>query len=61
MKWSELPQEYKDLEKGFDYIISDSDFINLRFDWESTPQGYYFWLGCAVVDSINELPKIPTE
>jgi hypothetical protein len=62
MKWSELPQEYKDLEKGFhkDNDMSTSDEIAQKFFWNKTPQGYDFWGACDEAKTIDELPKIPT-
>jgi len=62
MKWSDLPQEYKDLEKGFAEVCqydSQSDVILNRFRARHTPQGYSFWLFCHMSKKISELPKIP--
>jgi len=61
MKWSELPQEYKDLEKEFDLTkvnFRDTDIIDDRFAFSWTPQGHDFWHACFIAESINELPKI---
>jgi len=63
MKWSELPQEYRDLEKGFPKEVelwADSNSIFERFIWQKTPQGKDFWTACDYAKSIDELPKIPT-
>ena len=62
MKWSELPQEYKDLEKGFDEVCqydSQSDVILYRFRARHTPQGFKFWRECQLAHNITELPKLP--
>ena len=62
MKWSELPQEYRDLEKGF---VNNADInelydtISIRFYWDCTPQGKEFWDKCDIAQSIQELPPIP--
>lgn len=68
MKWSELPQEYRDLEKGFDKIVYTkvdfyikSEDIGDRFTWFLTPQGEYFWMKCYEAKTIEELPPIPKE
>ena len=63
MKWSELPQEYRDLEKGFDNakcdIYKTANDIEDRFWWNNTPQGFEFWQQCAKSIKISQLPKIP--
>jgi hypothetical protein len=63
MKWSELPQEYRDLEKGFNKakceIYKAANDIEDRFWWEPTPQGYMFWKQCCIAKEITELPEIP--
>jgi len=59
MKWSELPQEYRDLENKFPELKrSDSELIQVRFRWNKTPQGYSFWNKCLMANHISELPKI---
>lgn len=62
MKWSELPQEYRDMEKDFDslaFIFTDSDDISRRFRFRDTPQGWEFWRKCHYAETISELPQIP--
>jgi hypothetical protein len=62
MKWSELPKEYKELEKGFENVeIYGSDWIHAKFSWNDTPQKSDFWEQCNNANSISELPAIPTE
>ena len=62
MNWSELPQEYRDLEKTFDLkkvtLDIDIDDISARFAWSKTPQGYMFWLYCNSSKTVSELPII---
>ena len=60
MKWSELPQEYKDLEKGFNdnCFYSESDVILDRLRARHTPQGFKFWWLCQNAESVEQLPKI---
>lgn len=60
MKWSELPQEYRDLEQWFPkYIINEKeDSIYTRFEWDDTLQGNDFWDKCWQAKNISELPKI---
>lgn len=67
MKWSELPQEYRDLEKNFpikaDFETYDEkdiryDYLNHMFIFGETPQGEDFWYKCHEAEQINELPKI---
>lgn len=65
MKWSELPQEYRDLEKTFDKskvitLVKKEDNLMYKFCWEDTPQGEDFWYGCYNAKSIDQLPKIPS-
>jgi hypothetical protein len=62
MKWSELPQEYKDLKLlesdrklGYDF---SSDNLGLKFNWGSTKQGDQFWIQCHEAKSIDDLPPI---
>lgn len=62
MKWSELPKEYQDLEKGFDNnadINEKYDTISIRFYFDCTPQGLDFWNKCEDAQSISELQPIP--
>lgn len=64
MKWSELPQEYKDLANNFP---EEADFgrygkierLSGLFIWSMTTQGHRFWSNCEGAKSISELPKIP--
>jgi hypothetical protein len=60
MKWSELPQGYKDLRKRF----YDNDYENIgsRFTWSETEEekeGNNFWSMCAGAETIDELPPLP--
>lgn len=63
MLWSELPQEYRDLEKGFDKKECDfdelEDSILYKFYWDNTPQKDDFWNLCDDAKTIEELPPIP--
>jgi hypothetical protein len=64
MKWSELPKEYQELEKGFPTIAilnMNQNDISFRFAWDKTNQGTEFWLKCSQAQSISELPEIPSE
>jgi hypothetical protein len=69
MKWSELPKEYQELEKGFDKdrvydfiaFIKNSDDLKFRFSWSRTMQGFDFWEKCHETNSISELPPLPTK
>jgi hypothetical protein len=56
MEWSELPQEYKDLREGFKDF--ESNYIWLRFIWNSTKEDDNFWKQCHLAKTINELPTI---
>jgi hypothetical protein len=56
MKWSKLPQEYKDLRKGFDDDDDGTNEINERFWWSVTEEGLLFWQQCHLAKTINELP-----
>lgn len=70
MKWSELPQEYRDLSLGFP---KEADFetigeegeeienIGGMFYWDDTDQGYDFWCQCNEATTIEELPEIPQQ
>jgi len=61
MKWIELPQKYRDLERGFPKEVelwADSNSIFGRFIWSKTPQGYDFWGACDEAKTIDELPDI---
>lgn len=61
MKWSELPQEYRDLENNFKpecKIEKDKEFIDDRFYFSLTPQGGKFWYKCYKAESIADLPPI---
>ncbi len=65
MKFSELPKEYQDLEKGFiDNAFygwrNDSDNISERFDWSETPQGWKFWEYIHSDDYLPQIPNRPT-
>ena len=65
MKWSELPKEYQDLEKGFGGCVLksplDNENISLRFIWSTTPQKDKFWSDCHAAETIDQLPPIPKE
>lgn len=61
MKWSELPQEYRDLEipevaKKGNLIAED---IDKRLWWKVTNEGYNFWNKCHLAKTIAELPPLP--
>lgn len=62
MKWSELPQEYRDLvespELGYDF---NSDNIAEKFKWSKSNEGSQFWQKCCDAISISDLPPIPNE
>ena len=65
MNWSELPQEYRDLEKTFDLkkvtLDIDIDDISARFAWNKTPQKYDFWKKCHQAKTVSELPIIKSK
>ena len=65
MTWSELPQEYRDLEKTFDLkkvdLKIDMDDIDARFLWEKTPQDHIFWEYCVLAKTVSELPIIKSK
>lgn len=64
MEWSELPQEYRDLEipehakDSNDYDL-DSEKLADRFSWEMTNEGFKFWQLCYYAKTIQDLPPIP--
>ena len=62
MTWSELPKEYKDLEKTFDLkkvdLDDDRESIVERFSLNKTPQGSDFWNQCHQANTISELPIV---
>jgi hypothetical protein len=64
MRWSQLPEEYRKLERTFDkkdaalwWMATEN--IWTRFNWYLTPQGYHFWKSCNMAKDISELPEIP--
>ena len=63
MKWSELPQEYRDLEipekaKNDNYNLESNDLFN-KFNWFKSNEGPLFWEKCYLARSIQDLPPIP--
>ena len=65
MKWSEVPQEYRDLEKTFDkqkcLYDNKKDNLGVRFIWDETPQDIPFWIKCWGAKTIDQLPPIPKD
>ena len=62
MKYSELPQEYRDLEipeEAMDYFYSDN--ILEKLYWDKTNEGRNFWYSCHISKTIDELPPIPNK
>lgn len=66
MRWSELPQNYKDLVDTFDEYLKnsideDQDDLSQRFRWNATPenQGWKFWCACYHANTVDRLPPIP--
>ena len=67
MKWSELPEVYRNLDLGDVEItinqLTDKPFYCLkkRFDWSDTIQGSGFWQQCYDATDESELSAINPE
>jgi hypothetical protein len=67
MKWSELPEVYRNLDLGdVEININEEtnkpfDCIQDRFNWGCTPQGFEFWAKCFFARSYETLPLINPE
>ena len=63
MKWSELPQQYRDLQNTFNkelcFFVFKCEYLKQKFEWAKTPQGKDFWNECEMAKTISELPQIP--
>jgi hypothetical protein len=64
MKWSELPEVYRNLDLGdVEININEEtnkpfDCIQDRFNWCYSLQGFEFWLRCFFAKSDEDLPLI---
>jgi hypothetical protein len=64
MKWSELPEVYRNLDLGDVQIKIDPntnkpfDNIDQRFFWDCTLQRFGFWVQCFFAKSDEDLPFI---
>ena len=61
---SDLPEDYKEKalslqkEETGKYFQNDSNQLFWAFDWENSPQGYYFWNECDEARTVQDLPTL---